>query len=484
MVSGVSVITLYGRVGSFSPEERARIVEKRIQALASDRFFSPETLAVSEGPTGFDISSDENILLTITEADAKGVGRSREEVARVTLRNVREAIKAERLSHTPKDLLTRSAYFGGACLLLILLLFAIVFSFRRLYKWLDGDFKKKIKPLRFGPLELMSSENVAKFSKGLLRIIRIITIVSVFYFYIPLALSFFPMTANLAPTLLSHLLTPIRALGHTIIEFIPDLISIFLIILVTNFILKFIRVFFIQIDKGTLQIKGFYPEWANPTYSLIRILVIALAFVAAFPYIPGSRSPAFQAVSVFLGVLFSLGSSSAVSNVVAGVVLTYMRPFKIGDRVKISDTMGDIIEKSLLITRIRTVKNVDITIPNSMVLASHIINYSSSSKDLGLILNTQVTIGYDASWSQVHELLVNAATKTEGILQSPKPFVLQISLNDFTITYELNAYTHESNKMATLYSRLHENIQNEFNVAGVEILSPNFVAYRDGSKPK
>jgi small-conductance mechanosensitive channel len=177
-----------------------------------------------------------------------------------------------------------------------------------------------------------------------------------------------------------------------------------------------------------------------------------------------------------------LGSSSAISNIVAGVVLTYMRPFKMGDRVKIADTMGDVIEKSLLITRIRTTKNVNITIPNSMVLASHIINYSSSAQDLGLILNTQVTIGYDTPWKKVHELLINAAKKTESILKNPAPFVLQISLNDFTITYEINAYTQDSNSMANLYSRLHENIQNEFNEAGVEILSPDYTVYRKDQK--
>ena len=129
-------------------------------------------------------------------------------------------------------------------------------------------------------------------------------------------------------------------------------------------------------------------EWAEPTYQIVRVLVIALAVVMAFPFIPGSDSSAFQGVSIFIGFIFSLGSTSVVANIIAGVVLTYTRSFHPGDRVKIADTVGDIIERSLLVTRIRTIKNVEITIPNSMILSSHVINYSKSSKEMGLILNT------------------------------------------------------------------------------------------------
>jgi len=201
-----------------------------------------------------------------------------------------------------------------------------------------------------------------------------------------------------------------------------------------------------------------------------------------FPYLPGSESPAFRGVSIFLGVLFSLGSTAAVANVVAGVILTYMRAFRIGDRVKISDTIGDVIEKTLLVTRVRTIKNEDITVPNAMVLGSHIINYSSSAKDRGLILHTTVTIGYDAPWRKVHELLIAAAHSTEHILKEPSPFILQTALDDFYVSYELNAYTNRPEIMAGIYSSLHQNIQDRFNESGVEIMSPHYAAFRDGNQ--
>lgn len=165
----------------------------------------------------------------------------------------------------------------------------------------------------------------------------------------------------------------------------------------------------------------------------------------------------------------------------AGVVLTYTRAFKVGDRVKISDAVGDVVENNLLITRIRTIKNVDITVPNAMVLASHITNYSSSALEHGLILHTTVTIGYDAPWRQVHELLISAACATENILELPAPFVLQTSLDDFYVSYQINAFTNTPAVMARTYSVLHQNIQEKFNAAGVEIMSPHYSSLRDGS---
>ena len=240
---------------------------------------------------------------------------------------------------------------------------------------------------------------------------------------------------------------------------------------------------FVGIGRGAISFSGFHQEWAAPTYKIVRFLVIVFAAIAIFPYIPGSQSEGFRGISVFLGLLISLGSAAAIGNVVAGVVLTYMRPFRVGDRVKIADTFGDVIEKTLLVTRVRTIKNVDITIPNALVLSSHIINFSSSvTNPQPLILHSSVTIGYDAPWRKVHELLIAAARATTHILATPEPFVLQTGLNDFYVTYEINAYTDQPNLMATIYAELHQNIQDTFNEAGVEIMSPHYTQLRDGNK--
>ena len=211
------------------------------------------------------------------------------------------------------------------------------------------------------------------------------------------------------------------------------------------------------------------------------MLLIAFGLVVAFPYLPASNSPAFTGVSVFVGVLVSLASSSALSNMIAGIVLTYTGAFRLGDRVKVGDAFGDIIETSLLATRVRTIKNEEVTIPNSIALGTAVINYTREAHTRGLILHTTVTIGYDAPWRQVHQLLMDAALATSGILADPQPFVWQTALNDFYVTYEINAYTASPKDMIDIYAELHSRIQDAFYAAGVEIMSPHFTSIRDGN---
>jgi len=238
----------------------------------------------------------------------------------------------------------------------------------------------------------------------------------------------------------------------------------------------------LEIEAGVLVLPGFYPDWSRPTLNIVRILVIAFSFIVIFPYLPGSDSPIFQGVSVFLGLLLSLGSSSAISNLVAGLVITYMRPFRIGDRVKIGDISGDVVQKTVLVTRIRTIENEDITVPNSAILSGHTINYSTAAREAGLILHTSVTIGYSVPWRPVLELLLSAAQITPLILldDSHRPFVVQTALHDFYIEYQLNVYTQDSHKTLMTYSNLHQNIQDKFAEAGIEIMSPHFRAVRNG----
>ena len=241
------------------------------------------------------------------------------------------------------------------------------------------------------------------------------------------------------------------------------------------------KLFFEQIRLGRIVFKDFPEEWADPTNSIVRVLLIAFGIVVAFPYLPASDSPAFTGVSVFIGVLFSLASSSSLSNMIAGLVLTYTRAFTLGDRVKVGEAFGDIIETSLLATHIQTIKNEVIVVPNGLVLSGAVTNYSRAARTLGLILHTSVTIGYDAPWRTIHGLLLDAARATPGVLKDPAPFVWQTALNDFYVTYEINAYTDSPREMPEIYAALHARIQDTFFAAGVEIMSPHFTAIRDGN---
>lgn len=338
-----------------------------------------------------------------------------------------------------------------------------------------------IKPLKVKDAEFLSEDRIGAFAVGVARIMNAFALLAIGYFYITVLFSFFTLTQTWAGTLIGYIVTPLWAAFRTFIAYLPNLFFILVTIYVTRLFIKFIRFVFDEIARGTLTINGFFADWARPTYKITRFLIIAFAGIVIFPYLPGSSSPIFQGISVFLGILFSLGSTSAISNIVAGVVITYMRPFKIGDRVKIADTVGDIIEKTLLVTRVRTIKNVEITIPNSMVLGSHIVNFSSSVKDKRLIVHTGVTIGYDAPWKDVHAALLAAAEATENVLKEPPPFVLQTGLDDFYVRYELNAYTDKPNLMAVILSELHQHIQDAFNERGIEITSPHYAAVRDGN---
>ena len=366
------------------------------------------------------------------------------------------------------------------------LLFLFIVIGNRLLRRLDATLESwrgtRIRPIRLQTFELLSADRLTDTLKWLVRKLRLVVWLVGLYIFIPLILTFFPQTRGLVARYLDYLTAPIYRLFWGLISFLPNVVFIAVVFVVIRYVLKVLRLVFNEIQKGKIAFSGFHQDWAEPTFKLLRVLVVVLAVVMISPYLPGFGSPAFQGVSIFFGVLLSLGSTAAIANIVAGVALTYMRPFTVGDRVKIADTMGDVMEKTLLITRVRTIKNVEVTIPNSMVLGSHMINLSALAQQSGLILYISLTIGYDVPWRKVHELLIASARATRDILAEPAPFVLQISLNDFSITYELNAYTANVKELLLIQSELHQNIQDRFNEAGVEIMSPTFSAIRDGNQ--
>jgi small-conductance mechanosensitive channel len=473
---------LNANLGPFTARERAAAITDRLKRLSKHGPYSADSLIVSDSDASTNILAGDMILMSITDSDAASAGLTRLELANLDLRKIKVAVDKEISRTSLKSILISILLSILATVIFIILLKLLSVLKRKLSVKVESWRGTRIRAIKIQKIEFLSANQITDFIKGMIRLLRIAAVIILFYLYLPIVFSFFPWTRGLAITIFGYILDPLKKVGQSLIAFLPDLFMIVVIFIVTRYLLKFLRFLFNEIGKGRITIPGFYAEWAEATYKIARLLVIAFAAVVVFPYLPGSNQPAFRGVSIFVGLLFSLGSASAVANMIAGLVITYMRPFKIGDRVKIADTIGDVIEKSLLVTRIKTIKNEDITIPNGLVLASHIINYSSSASDLGLILHTSVTIGYDAPWEKVHELLILAAENTNNILKQPKPFVLQTSLDDFFVSYQINAYTNQPNIMADIYSELHQNIQDEFNRAGVEIMSPHYSALRDGNK--
>lgn len=345
-----------------------------------------------------------------------------------------------RRAYSFKSILLGVLYAVLATSVVYLLFRGLSILFAKFYRT-ESSQGTRIRSLNIQKFELLPAYRITEIVTVTARLLRFIVSLVVLYFYASLVLSFFPWTRGYAEILVTDVLSPLRLVWDDIVAYLPNVFFFGVIGVVSFYIIKFIKVIFTEFGRQTITVSGFYPEWAEPTYKIVRFLVLALMLIIVFPYLPGSHSPAFRGVSIFLGALVSLGSTSAVANIVVGVILIYMRPFKIGDRVKIADTIGDIVEKNLLVTRVRTIKNVEITIANSMVLGSHIINFSSSAEQEGLFLHTNPTIGYDAPWRAVHKLLIEAALSTEHVLREPYPFVLQTALDDFYVHYEINAYT-------------------------------------------
>jgi small-conductance mechanosensitive channel len=299
-------------------------------------------------------------------------------------------------------------------------------------------------------------------------------VIAILYCYFSLVFSHFPSTRGLADKLLDFVIQPLTICWQALQKQMPNLFFIFILVMITRYFLKLLHAFFRSIEKGKIKIKNFEQDLAIPTYKLIRVFVIIFAATVAYPFVPGSESPAFKGISIFLGVLVSLGSTSFVSNVIAGLTMTFMRAFKIGDIVKIDDIFGMIVATRLQVTQIKSIKNEIITVPNSKIINSNVMNYSALAQKRGLILHTTVGIGYNAPWRQVRAMLLLAAEKTPGLLRDPAPFVFQLELDNMRVVYEINAYTDQPQKMKEIYSNLHKNILDQFNEYGVEILTPNY----------
>lgn len=472
---------IYAKAGSFLPKDRAFNIQQKLERIVDEGTYDFTKISKQFADDEYDILYDDLILLTVTERDGFWYNQTTEIAADdIIVKIIAGVDKYEKENSWYNRLLLAIKLI----LILVLLLISIKLLlklFTIINKNLISKSEKYLTGFKIKNYEILTAERELQLIIVVLKGLKWLFIVFVLYLTLPLVFSVFPSTRDVASTLLGYVLDPLVAIFKSVFSFIPSLITIIVIIFCARYFVKFLQFLANEIQEEKLKINGFYPDWAKPTFNLLKIIVYAFSFVVIFPYLPGSDSNVFQGVSVFFGLLISMGSSSAISNIIAGLVITYMRPFRIGERVKIGDVTGDVIEKTMLVTRVRTIKNEDITIPNSSILSGYTTNYSSSAKNLGLILNTTITIGYDVPWKTVEGLLIKAAEKTSFIKLDPKPFVLQTSLDDFYVSYQLNAYTEEAHSAAKIYSQMHANIQDGFNEAGIEIMSPHYRADRDGN---
>ncbi len=485
MLDNQELFTIRQGIGSFSAQERAKSITDRIEKIADDDALSPEDLTIKIDPEDKNpsIILGDTVIATITSKDAKLHSVSQEVLAERALAKIKAAIIRYRQERQPDNLLKDAVLTVSATLATVLIFWVIIFISSRVFPQSQRLITSLVPGVVFQNFEIISSQTIGIFSLRVLQFIRTLIILTILYFYLTFVLRLFPWTRKFGDGFLQYFFSALEVVSQEIAKYLPSIFIILIIVFITHYLLRAIKPFFTGLERENLVINGFYPDWAKPTYNLLSLLIIALAIVIAFPYLPGFNSPAFQGVSVFLGVLFSLGSTSAIANVVGGIILIYTRSFQLGDKISIGDVIGDVIEKGLLVTRIRTPANRIITIPNSSLLNTNVINFSVSQREFKqpLILQTTVTLGYDLPWRKVHTTLKEAALATKFIVSEPAPFVLQTSLDDFYVSYQLNAYTDHPSKMVYIYSELHQNIQDKCNEVGIEIMSPHYKALRDGN---
>jgi len=479
LVGGEPVIWIIAGIGPYTPEFRAERISNRLGAIVSDRSLRDPKVEVVDALGSLELRVGQRLVMVVTENDANATGISRARLAQEYARQLEAAIRNERRRYSPSALVRAGAYAALSTIALLAILWAVRGLTRRLRRRLRQS--QWVASQRLQKLQIVSADRLARTIDHFIFAIRVVVILVVIDLYLTYALGLFPWTRALSRTLLDYLLVPLRSAGTAFAGYLPKLMFVIVITAIVYLAIRLVGFFFSQVQSERIVFADFPPEWADPTNKIIRVLLIAFGVVVAFPYLPASGSPAFAGVSVFMGILISLASSSSLSNMIAGLVLTYTGAFRKGDRVRIGDAYGDIHKTSLLATCIRTIKNEEITIPNSIVLGSSVVNFSPKRPAAGLILHTSVTIGYDAPWRKVHELLIRAAVETPGILPEPKPFVWQTALNDFYVTYELNAHTDKPHDIDNTYAVLHARIQDSFYEAGVEIMSPHYTSLRDGN---
>jgi small-conductance mechanosensitive channel len=482
MVDGYEVFRIHQNLGTITAQQRAARISTALEELAAEKDFDPSAFQTVEEAGVTTIHYGDQVIMAITDAEAHGTGLSRQSLAVLYVGLMKSKLAMAHEQHNPRYLWRAAAYAASTILIYLLAVWLIVVASRWLLRTLETLAKSKIKSIKIQQSEIVQGARLTALVASAVKLLRIVVIAILTYILLAKAFGFFPWTREHSQRLLGYVVNPLITMGQALLAYLPNLFYIFVVVVVMHFALRFLRVIAREVERGRIKFAGFYPEWVQPTYKIIRFLLYALAVVIIFPYLPFEKSPAFKGISVFLGVLFSLGSTSAVANFVAGIILIYTRGFRIGDWVTIGENTGEVVQQSMLATHVRTIRNEEITIPNSVVLSSHVVNFSLQALDQGVILHTAITIGYDAPWRTIHKLLIDAALKTRLILSDPSPFVLQAELENSYVKYEINAYTNQPLQMVYIYSELHANIQDIFFEAGVEIMSPIFHALRDGNR--
>jgi small-conductance mechanosensitive channel len=481
VIDGVTLFQLRG--SSVLPAvERAAKVQERIIRAAELSGGGIVKLDIRDHEFGKAISH-RGIMLTITTpSDAEFEQMDIDVVAGLQAEAIKNTIRDYRASRS-SDARVSSAIEAALWTLAFAAVSFFFFRYRRRVREKIADAaEQNLAGVEKATKDFVRGRAVADLVAYAFNILAVVGYFFVVYYYVSFVLFAFVETRPFADLLISNLTEPIMSVLMGIVGYMPNLVTLAVIAFLTSFAIKGVRLFFKNVEAGTLVLADFEPHWIWPTFNIFRGVLVLIAIVFAFPYIPGSDSAAFQGITILVGVMVSLGSNSVVGNILSGLFVIYRRSTNIGDRIKVGDHVGDVLRIKLMETHIKSVKNELISIPNAQLLNSEVVNYSTKIDGRGLLLHTTVGIGYEEPQEKVEAMLIEAALRTKGLKNSPKPFVLWTSLADYAISYQINAFTTRGSSLPKILSDLHRNIVAVFNENKVQIMTPSYEA--DPPDPK
>ena len=427
------------------------------------------------------ISVNGRDVFAIVPADVDALlGETVESKAQTTVVRLQQALDEIAEARRPAALVRGLAEAVLATVAFVLAIWLLRRARRRAAIAIEGITKQTLSSTGVGG-ELVNQTRLLQWVRHSVNILAVAIGLPLAYIWLFFVLRRFPYTRPWGESLRSFLIDRLVWLAEGVAMAVPGLVTVVIIVLVTRLVVRLVRILFAAVEEGRVVLPKVYPETAMPTRKLITGLLWLLALVVAYPYLPGSGTDAFKGVSVFVGLLISLGSSGLVHQVMSGFSIVYSRALRTGDFVRVGDVLGTVTFMGTLATKVETPGREEITIPNAVVVAQTVTNYSRHSAQ-GVFIGTEVTIGYDVPWRQVEALLLLAASRTEGLRRDPAPKVWQTALEDFYVRYRLLLCLDDQRRRGAAMNALHANIQDAFNEHGVQIMSPNYEA--DPNAPK
>lgn len=458
---------------SLPAEERAQSVQDRVIRVAES---GAEQIVVTVEPSEFGLAvlANGRMVTITTPADAELEQTDIELLAALHAEAIEEAILAYRAARTDEARVDSAIEAVGWTIGFL----AMTFGFRWMRKRLSGAAERavvrRVSEVEEATRSIVRGQAVGRLARFAVNVAMWVFYLICFYYYLSFVLLSFAESRPIAELLLRYVSQPLIDIIWGFVGYTPDLITLLIIAIITRYLIRGLRIFMDNLEAGSFDFQGFEPHWIAPTYNIVRVIIILIAVVFAYPHIPGSDSRAFQGLTILAGIMVSLGSNTVVSNIMAGLFVIYRRSTNIGDRVKVGDIVGDVVEIKLMETLLRSVKNEMISIPNAQLLNSEVVNYSRTIDGRGLVVHTTVGIGYEEPQEKIEAMLIEAARRTDRLKETPAPFVLWTALGDYAINYEINAFTTRGVRLPLILSDLHRNIVDVFNENNVQIMTPSY----------